>query len=129
MFCFKSTSCVRWQARFRHTPAWRSTSAGRWTGRPGWSHRSTPSTSALEARSPSPLPSRAQWPTILWSSDLLCLETKDLYNVTTDSSVDIWLLYLETRELCNVTTDSSVDIWPLCLSTGDAMKRQHVIKQ
>ena len=39
----RSTSYGRWRGRPRRTPACWSTSAGRWTGRPGWSLRSRPS--------------------------------------------------------------------------------------
>merc|ERR1719233_1395020 len=44
---FRNTFCAQWKDRTRHTPAWKSTSAGRWTGRRGWSHRSIQSTSSL----------------------------------------------------------------------------------
>merc|ERR1711933_392219 len=50
----RSTSCGQCQGQTRRTPAWRSTSAGRWRGKPGWILRSRRSTSsglhAKEAR-------------------------------------------------------------------------------
>ena len=42
----KSTCGERWRVRTHHTLAWRSTSAGRWTGKPGWILRSIRSTSS-----------------------------------------------------------------------------------
>ena len=47
---FRSTSCGRWMGRTRRTPACWSTSTGRSTGRPGWSHRSRRSTCARVGR-------------------------------------------------------------------------------
>ena len=43
----RSTSCVRWMVQIRRIPAWRSTSVGRWTMKPGWNHRSIRSTFSL----------------------------------------------------------------------------------
>merc|ERR1719422_553519 len=43
----RSTSCARLKGQTRHTPALKSTSAGRWRGKPGWSLRSRQSTSSL----------------------------------------------------------------------------------
>ncbi len=47
---FRSISCGQWRGRLHRTPACWSTSAGRWTGKPGWSHRSIRSTSSQVER-------------------------------------------------------------------------------
>ena len=48
----KSTCGARSTARTHRTRTWRSTSAGTWTGSPGWSHRSRQRTCALAAQPP-----------------------------------------------------------------------------
>jgi hypothetical protein len=48
----RSTCGGRSTARPRRTRTWQSTSAGRWTGTPGWTRRSRPSTCAPAARPP-----------------------------------------------------------------------------
>merc|ERR1712227_252115 len=45
----RSTSDARWSGPTRRTPPWRSTSAGRYSARRGWTRQSTPSTYAPEA--------------------------------------------------------------------------------
>jgi len=49
-FAFRSTCGGRFGVPTRRTPAWRSTSAGRWTATPEWIHRSTLSTCAPAVR-------------------------------------------------------------------------------
>merc|ERR1711934_802389 len=48
----RSTSDARWSGPTRRTPPWRSTSAGRYSARRGWTRQSTPSTYAPGAPPP-----------------------------------------------------------------------------
>eukprot|EP00409_Alexandrium_fundyense_P004592 CAMPEP_0185901874 /NCGR_PEP_ID=MMETSP0196C-20130402/1183_1 /TAXON_ID=2932 /ORGANISM="Alexandrium fundyense, Strain CCMP1719" /LENGTH=63 /DNA_ID=CAMNT_0028620601 /DNA_START=215 /DNA_END=403 /DNA_ORIENTATION=- len=48
----RSTYGEQWLGLTRHTPPWRSTSAGMCSMTTGWTHRSTLNTSSQEVRQP-----------------------------------------------------------------------------